>query len=86
MADRDTAIDGKAAELHQSKLAGWDIGAAKAFVASIGRSEQDEAYKETRGVYASENGWPVTTVRGARVCLQTVVDMGGKAAFLPSRI
>ena len=86
MADRDDAIDAKANQLHATKCAGWNVAAAKDFVAQLGRSEQDEGYKDARGVYPSQNGWPVTTLRGARISLQEVVDIGGKAAFLPARI
>lgn len=85
MADRDQVIEEKAAQLLASKASGWDIGAAKAFISSVGRSAQDEAYKEARGIYASDNGWPVTTLRGARISLASVVDVGGKAAFLPAK-
>lgn len=85
MSDRDLKIDQKATELHASKCAGWEIAAANAFIADIGRSAQDDAFKAARGVYASNNGWPVTTRNGARVCLQHVVDVGGKAAFMPAK-
>ena len=81
-ADRDQQIEAKAAELHAGRMAGWNIGAAKAFLESVGRDASDESYKENNGTYPRANGWPCTSVRGRRVSLAHVNELaGGIAAF-----
>lgn len=81
--ERDAAIAAKANELGKSNLAGWDIGAANAFVAFIGRAPLDEAIKADKGAYPSDGGFPCTAFAGRIVSLKHVNDAGaGSFAFI----
>lgn len=73
---RDKAIDDKAQALCATKHSGWNIGAARAFAATLPATP---ASKACEGL--TSNGWPVTERAGARISLEMACDVGGAYRF-----